>query len=147
MESYKSNSLFRPGPNVSLNACVGYNGGPYSYFEYALGYFEAASAILAGIENRAVRVDLGIYPMVFSFRHAVELALKHFVSALPKLFDESREPVLSHKLEPNWLLVRSYILREDGFSPAETVPIIDQIVKDLEHFDPRGEVFRFPEAR
>ena len=147
MDSYKSNSLFRPGSNTNLNACVGYNGGPYSYFEYALGYFEAASAILDGIKTRTVRVDLGVYPMVFSFRHAVELALKHFVSALPKLFDESQELVLSHKLEPNWLLVRPYIRREEGFSPSETVPIIDQILKDLEYFDPRGEVFRFPEAR
>ena len=79
--------------------------------------------------------------MVFSFRHAVELALKHFVSALRKLFDESQEPALNHELEPNWLLVRPYVLREEGFAPAETVPIIDQIVKDLEYVDPRGEVF------
>ena len=69
------------------------------------------------------------------------------MSALPKLFDESREPILSHKLEPNWLLTRPYILREEGFSPTKTVTIIDQIVKDLEYFDPRGEVFRFPEGR
>jgi hypothetical protein len=65
--SFKVNDLFRPGPNGDLNACVGENGGPYDFFDYALGYFKGAMAIARAAERRELPVDIAVYPMVYSY--------------------------------------------------------------------------------
>jgi hypothetical protein len=144
---FQTNSLFRPGTDVTLNACVGINGGPYSQFDYALGYFAAASATLAGAAAHLIPVDVAVYPMVFNFRHAVELSIKHFALALPQLYGETEVIKLTHRLQDNWQIVRPLLIRSSEFNPAETVPVFDQVIKDLIQFDPKGEVFRFPSSR
>jgi hypothetical protein len=144
---FQTNSLFRPGADVNLNACVGINGGPYDLFDYATGYFQAAAAILASAESRAIPVDIAVYPLVFNFRHAIELSLKHFARVLPQLSGEPEAIKMTHKLADNWAVVRPLLVQTTAFDPKSTLPPFDQIVKDLIQFDPNGEVFRFPSSR
>ena len=46
IKPYSYNSLFRPGPNSSLNACVGANGGPYDFGSYAEGFLKLGFRLL-----------------------------------------------------------------------------------------------------
>lgn len=145
---FKTNSLFGPGPNPDLNACVGVNGGPYDAWAYAQGYFRAGKALVNDQRHNAGLVDLAVYPIAYLYRHAVELAVKHLVTALPVLWDEAAAVKLTHELGTNWELAKSFLSRDINFDPdSSLVPAIDRIVKDLSDFDPRGEVFRFPESR
>jgi len=41
--AYNYTGLFRTGPNPSLNACVGANGGPYDFPAYGDGFFAPPS--------------------------------------------------------------------------------------------------------
>src|ERR1700730_3063378 len=82
----KHNSLFRPGPNSSLNACVGRNGCPADFSRLARGFFEAGNRLVESAKISNKDVDLLIYPLVFNYRHGVEAALKYLGKQLPVLF-------------------------------------------------------------
>src|SRR5262245_9827146 len=85
------NSLFCPGPNWKLNACVGRNGGPAGFERYARGYFEAGARLVKSLQEDPRGVDLVIYPLVMNYRHGIEAALKHIARVLPALCDVTRE--------------------------------------------------------
>ena len=100
-QTYNPNSLFRGGPNQDLNACVGTNGGPYEFGEYGEGFFEGGFQIVKGIKKGAWTLDLLVYPATFSFRHGIELYLKHLVRTLES---QSSGTTYSktHSLKDNW---------------------------------------------
>lgn len=68
-------SLFSPGRNMQLNACVGKNGGPAGVDRYASGYFEAGARLVKSLQDEPSRVDCVIYPLVMVNRHGIETAL------------------------------------------------------------------------
>lgn len=144
--TYRQNDLFRGGPEWHLNACVGRNGGPYDLRAYSEGYFIAARRLADGLVDDRSRIDLVIYPLVYCFRHAVELSLKHLCTVVPRAFSD--RPIVSstHKLLDNWRTLKGYLKRESAFD-ADAIGIVDKVIDDLVEMDPNGEAFRFPEAR
>jgi len=146
--TFRTNDLFRPGPIVDLNACVGDNGGPYSFDDYAWGYIDAGHAIVRAAEERETPVDVVVYPATYCYRHGVELWLKHLAVYLPPLWGEASQLRPTHKLSDNWEFVKQYFPRENAFDPdGDAVPFLDKVIANLVDFDPSGEVFRFPEDR
>lgn len=59
--TYRSNDLFRDGPIPEMNACVGENGGPYDFFAYAWGFWDAAEATIRAAEDHEAPIDVLIY--------------------------------------------------------------------------------------
>ncbi len=143
---YKQNDLFRGDPARShLNACVGINGGPYDFFDYARGYIRAAESAIETASAGKNPVDILIYPIAYCYRHAIELYLKHLLITLPRLWDETYAFKPTHLLSDNWHVVRTYIKRDKHFDPdANLIFQVDQIINDFVDIDPTGEVFRFP---
>ena len=145
---YRENDLFRSGPRFQLNACVGKNGGPYDLQAYSRGYFEAGERLMASLDENTMSVDVLIYPLVYLYRHGVELALKALARKLPWIWGEKSRIHLTHKLKDNWARVRPYLTREPEFDPNEPVlGLVDRVLADLVEIDPTGEAFRFPAAR
>lgn len=141
--------LFRGGRNYRLNACAGLNGGPYDYSNYADGYFEAAQRLIESLRENERRLDCLIYPVVFNFRHGVELSLKHLNHVLPRLWGEQTPTKWTHKLTDNWASVRSYLTRDQpSFDPdGSLISFASNLVAEFAAIDPSGEVFRFPRAK
>jgi hypothetical protein len=144
---YKHNDLFRPVPNSELNACVGTNGGPYDFEHYAIGYFLAGRQVAAAALADQLQIDLFVYPLVFLYRHAIELALKHLVTVLPPLYGEEGRYQATHQLLDNWTVVRGYLERRADFGRAASIPAFEAILRDFIDLDAKGEAFRFPEER
>jgi hypothetical protein len=141
----KHNDLFRPGPNMQLNACVGKNGGRAGFDRYACGYFAAGARLLKSLHDDSSDVDLLVYPLVMIYRHGVEVALKHLARLLAPLCEEKGEPQLTHKLLDNWQKVRRYLAKLEADS--DDLKRIDAILNDLIEIDWNGETFRFPEDK
>lgn len=78
---YKHNDLFRPGDDWQLNAFVGRNGGPYELDDYADGYFLSGRRLVDSLLENPTFLDVIIYPLVFTYRHAIELVLKYLAEA------------------------------------------------------------------
>lgn len=144
----KQNDLFAPGPNIRLNACVGWNGGPADFSRYSAGYFLAGQRLVESVEREPMRcVDLMVYPIVMVYRHGVETALKYLRRRLPILFDDSTEFKLDHDILVNWKAVRAYLSRLDGSAEPSELDQIEKTLRDLVEFDPNGMVFRYPEDK
>ena len=136
-------SPFGENKQWQFNACVGPNGGPYDYMDYARGYFHAGHLISEGlIKNDGVGVDTLIYPLLYLYRHALELSLKDFLK-------NSKEPVIHvHKLDVLWDRIekRLYSLVSSK-EKKETLDILKGIVASFCFIDPNGETPRFPEDK
>ena len=142
---YVPNSLFSSGSNQSLNACVGSNGGPYDFGAYGEGFFEGGFQIIEAIKRGEWTIDLLIYPATFSFRHGIELYLKHMV----RLFAEKSGASTykkTHTLQDNWSEFESQATatNHSAFNAHELL-IAKSIIDDFCNIDPSGQVFRYPE--
>lgn len=148
--NYRQNDLFKPDHSSwRYNACVGNNGGPYNFYAYSLGYFNAAQTLAqAAIDNRET-IDLSIYPIIYNYRHGVELGLKYFATQLPVVLDETIAPIkATHKLLDVWNVIRPLLQKERAFDEEGTfIPQVEKILNDIVQFDPDAEVFRFPADR
>jgi hypothetical protein len=144
-QQYRQNDLFRPATPTDFNACVGSNGGPYNFQDYALGYFEAGSRILSSLMSDQWMLDIIIYPLVFTYRHGIELSLKDLAVQLPLVWDEESAVRSTHVLSDNWETVKTYLKREQELDPEDTlIDQVDTILKDFLEIDQNGQVFRYP---
>jgi hypothetical protein len=141
----KHNNLFRPGPNMRLNACVGKNGGPAGFDRYANGFFAAGARLVASLKEDPRELDLIVYPLVVTYRHGVEVALKHLCQVLPGLCDEAADAKQTHKLLDNWKTVRR--LLEGLGECCDDIKRVEAALKDIVELDPNGENFRYPLAK
>ena len=145
---YKYNALFRPGPNHDMNACIGRNGGPYDYSSFGEGFFQAGFRIIERIEDGAWTLDILIYPLIFNFRHGIELYIKHFIVISERLQNGSETMNKNHSLISNWDIAEKSLLRlqHSWFDQLE-LAIAKDIIRDVVQVDPNNQVFRYPEDR
>jgi hypothetical protein len=61
---------------------VGDNGGPYDLANYTDGFFDGGHAIVNDVTGGNYNVDVLVYPAVLSYRHGIELYLKHLYQPL-----------------------------------------------------------------
>jgi hypothetical protein len=148
---YKQNPSFQGVKGSLLNAAVGRNGGPPTTYDYATGYFVAAKSLVDAIyyQGKTAEVDLLIYPVVFLYRHGIELGLKSLVQILPSLWGERYDPSeKNHKLLNEWKTVKDYLAKHSDFDKDNVlIPKVEDILNNLVEFDPTGQVFRYPEDK
>lgn len=145
---YRTNDLFKPDNPWQLNACIGMNGGPYDFDAYSRGYFSAAKTLVDAVIADNTEIDLTVYPIVYCYRHGIELALKHLAYLLPQIWGEASQQISTHKLIDAWGVVKTYLLRDQVFDEEGTqIGYVDSVINDIIQFDPTAEVFRFPSDR
>lgn len=123
-------------------------------------YFDAAEALLAWAPTTPV-YDKRLMPVLFTIRHAIELALKDCVLELAALLDYRRADTAA--LVPNWtgtfpdnhplegllgLAKGLYSAARPHLSAAGTVPFLSEqardFIRELDQVDPEGMTFRYP---
>ncbi|MBZ5512803.1 MAG: hypothetical protein LAN70_16775 [Acidobacteriia bacterium] len=148
--------LFKLGwPNVVLN----WAGQPAS--ELALigeQYHRAARVLVREFAGKRGWSDLEAYPIVFNYRHALELIVKGILvigNDLAVLLDSpklkscdvfKKHSVVSHipKLREIFKAVGwRYDFSHVGMTGAQ----VNGIIRELERFDPHSEAFRYPVKR
>jgi hypothetical protein len=154
-ESKGHNSLFCPGPNMLLNACVGRNGGFPGFDRYARGYFEAGARLVESLQDDPTGVDLVIYPLVMNYRHGIEAALKHMMQLVPAFCDKPSKGTPKHKhnrkhkpnhlLMNDWKLVRR-LLASLGVVGDDELEQVEGTLTEFVEIDPNGTSFRYPKA-
>lgn len=118
-------------------------GNPVSAYRH--GYFEAVRALL---ESRR-SPDTMLYPIVFLFRHAVELSLKQLAVDLSFYAGIDYRPPKNHDVAKLWKrvvkLVPDCIIDRYPSSEWGNVDIadVDAIITELVDFDPGGVSFRY----
>ncbi|MFX0195304.1 MAG: hypothetical protein ACFFCW_04200 [Candidatus Hodarchaeota archaeon] len=142
------NPTFRFGENHYLNACVGNNGSP-NINTYQLGYYEAAITLIENAKKSPFNSDSIIYPIVFSARHAIELALKaqlpdlRTINARVNGKDFGAKPKPTHSIKELWGEYKELSRVDVRYTPY--IENMEGYVRDFYDVDDSGETFRYPE--
>lgn len=122
---------------------------------YGRAYQESAHCLVKHIASNHYR-DPDACPIVFLYRHSVELYLKsiiHWGNSLlklngkavvhhPNIFTEHRLRVLLKSVKP--ILRFQHLLNNWGAPHFDSFRDVEKVVEDLEEFDPRSYSFRYP---
>jgi len=146
----KSDVLFGPGMEWQANACVNGVGGSIAYQD---GYRRAALHLAEYVCDVQQGQDFLVYPIVYLYRHHIELTLKSIVNVAWFLIDHTPtkkdlDTLGRHDLARLWDFARPLLnpICELGGSPA--LPIddlegIDSYILQLHKHDPDGQRFRY----
>ncbi len=141
----------------SLIACVGDNGGTSNYDIFE-GFAKAVAVIYRSVAESSLYEDAMVYPMAFSARHGIELALKISIQELKDFLNleklESRVVNLDRNLIDKVLHEHNIKSLRDSFV---TLLSIDKRLASYEkdvspylsdyYFDEKGDMFRYAESR
>jgi hypothetical protein len=134
--------LFAVGQDWENNACVGFSA--EQWHGYKEGYKRAADQLVASVAETGRNQDYLIYPIVFLYRHAIELSLKHLIIVGSKLLDEEPGKIGDHPLIPLWQKSRPLIERVWPEGPKEDLEAIEAVLEQFEARDRRSTAFRYP---
>jgi hypothetical protein len=128
-----------------LNAVVG-KADDYAYSE---GYRLAGRIVADHVIQKPLDADFLVYPIVFLYRHYVELQLKRLIPMGALLVNQviDRNRLLKHPLDELWALFEP-ILQEaaqgTGAATPEEIEGLSWYVSELNKFDPGSFSGRYP---
>lgn len=142
-------------PDWKNNACV--NIGQGRSFPYIHGYLYAARLLADEVVDTNRNQDYLIYPIVFLYRHHIELQLKDIIKGSFALLDrlpteDINKHLGEHKLLPLWKdaeHVLAEILKDVGWGALapETLDGISSYVNQLMEIDGDSFGFRYPTTK
>lgn len=121
---------------------------------YMEGYRRAAHVLVDHVADRGHDRDVLVYPIIFLYRHHIELTLKSIILQLPYLLDkplietEKRLAMQSHKLDELWQLLKpklEAVCETVGWDKLQKTDIegIDCYIRQLTTYDPNSFSFRY----
>ena len=146
--AYLTQTLFAdirpPDPAWHLNATL--HLGSNDWDAYASGYKEIADMAVDQLLESQHMPDYQAYPIIFLYRHYLELRLKELLKASSMLFDEPARIPFDHHLLPLWQRIRPQLERlwNDEQSLARHNEITARL-KEFDVVDAGSFSFRYPE--
>jgi hypothetical protein len=119
--------------------------GVEQWHRFATCYKEAADRIAAIVAQDPWRHALLLgAPMMFLYRHYVEVHLKSLLLDAGELLDDPQAVPPKHQLQKLWDRVRALLLRVSPESDGEWFTRADGVIQELDGIDPTSFAFRYP---
>ena len=114
---------------------------------YTRGYKSAAEFLIDNIEDVDAGIlysqDYIIYPVMFIYRHYLELRLKDIGYLLQRYNFHPREKILGHGLLGLWEAIRPLLEKIDDIFLHKFNEQIEARIKELHNMDPHSLSFRY----
>jgi hypothetical protein len=150
----KSDVLFGSGTDWQANACVASG---FDDIIYQDGYRQAALHLVEHLCYKGSGQDFLVYPIIYLYRHHIELTLKSIIRTAYSLLDEavtgkSSDPLTQHDLSKLWALARPLLnavskIADNSAFPLDDLEGIDSYIRQMHEHDPDGQRFRYPTTR
>ncbi|MBC3302256.1 hypothetical protein H0Z09_14090 [Pseudomonas sp. SWRI18] len=138
---FSGQQLFIQGADWQHNAMLN-----WSHFRadlYAFAYKDAADGLVEAMANRQVPLDSGIYPLLFLYRHSLELQFKLMLTSARALTGKEPKVYDKHRLMPLWSELR-HLLNELGMEHSDAnANAAHQFIRQLDDADPDSMAFRY----
>lgn len=119
----------------------------WTYFPahlYAIGYKDAADGLKFAISNRRTSLDSAIYPLVYLYRHGLELQLKLLLPIAGRVAQAKvTSDLLRHELMPMWRELRRLLRVIDPAMDETELMAMESFIKELHEVDPGSFAFRY----
>ena len=126
------------------------DGDPIAYTE---GYRRGAVRLVEHIVEKHRDQDFLVYPIIFLYRHHIELALKRMIARTPHLLerplsDVEKQHLGKHRLDWLWQDLKpilAAIAEAAGWSPLDSADVegVDDYIRQLSSLDPDSFCFRY----
>jgi hypothetical protein len=138
------------------NACLDVmrNGDPIAYKE---GYRRGSEILARYVDENARDQDFLVYPIVFLYRHHIELALKRIITRAPYLIDrplseKEKQHLGKHRLDLLWNDLKPMmdeICKTTGWRvpPSTDIEGIDDYIRQLSEIDADSFSFRYAQSK
>jgi hypothetical protein len=134
--------LFQEDADCSHNAFL--NLGGKQWGSYASGYKEAADVLVLRFLEDPQGLDALTYPILFLYRHYLELRLKELIVDGQRLLHQLIDFQDQHALVRLWHPCRKILSEIWPKEPAVTWDSVEKLLKEFDQKDPDGMCFRYP---
>ena len=117
--------------------------GTEGWYRLAESYKEAADRLVASMEDPFTYAMYGA-PLMFMYRHYIELHLKSLLLDAGELLDEPQDIPPKHYLLGLWRRVRQLLLAISPESDGVWFRRSGEVISDFDSIDPTSFVFRYP---
>lgn len=114
---------------------------------FATAYKTAADTLVGCVLEQGADADTLVYPIVFLYRHYLELRLKEILREGSLLLDEDRDFKEVHPLLDHWPFVKSIIQRVWAHEPedaSDEMALVEDILTQFDAIDRQSMAFRYP---
>lgn len=141
MDKEEPQSLFDQGEDWHNNACLNFQ--EDMSHGYIYGYKKAADIVVKKVNKSGIEQDYLVYPIVFLYRHHIEILLKKLIQLGIELYEENSKIPQHHKIEDLWPQVKGYFRKATKGKNTKDLEFIDKILKELCTIDASSMNFRY----
>ncbi len=111
---------------------------------YASAFLDGARVLRDEVLERHGLADSIAFPLVFCYRHHVELALKNLIATGKQLIGDPGSFAKLHGLHGLWNECRPVLMQLDPPPEPADLDRAERTILQLDQLDPAGETFRYP---
>jgi hypothetical protein len=116
-------------------------------FIYSEGYKNAALSMIEKCRESGFWNNILVYPLIFLFRHYLELRLKELISASKQLANPDLVIIKNHNLLQLWNQFKAQLLEIEPATSQDELRNIERLLTEYHSIDPNSESFRYPTDR
>jgi hypothetical protein len=124
------------------NACLNFLAGDWTL--YVTGYRMAGQMLVNHVRGMGSDQDALVYPIVFSYRQALELSLKSVIQMGRQLLEKPGHLETTHDLVVLWRACRPILEAMWPDDPIEELDAVEENIKELDAVDKQAMAFRYP---
>jgi hypothetical protein len=118
-----------------------------NWYKYISGYKHAADILVDKIIDNTSIKELLSFPIIFLYRHFIELSLKSIIRDGYQLYDIQSDYRQIHSLEALWKDCRSIIKKTWPNGEDEPLDAAGNIIKEFSKIDSSSYETRYPEPK
>jgi hypothetical protein len=142
----KGDKLFSSAPDW-FNACLNFAPTSWQWYAYAKGYKLAADLAVEHVAKTRQDQDIVIYPVVFLYRHYVELMFKSLIYDLGTLLRRPVKVPEHHDLHKIWQRCLPLLLDAVPSTTRGDAEAVGQYVEQFCKVDRASTAFRYPQDK
>ena len=119
--------------------------GTFRHVQIWDGNMIAGHKLIDACEKDGHDIDRLIYPILFNYRHALELGMKWVINTYGRFSTIQFSDLGHHDLWKLWCLCKD-VIADIGID-EESILSVEQIIKDFHDIDKSGETFRYANSK
>jgi hypothetical protein len=138
-------SIFDKGNDWHTNACLNFQGDMSHGYVY--GYKKSADILVKKVKKTASEQDYLVYPIIFLYRHHIELLLKNLIQLAIEFYEETNDVPQHHRIKDLWNSVKGYHRKFTKSKNGKKIQFIDKVMNELCEIDADSMSFRYSKDR
>ena len=110
---------------------------------YIYGYKKAADKLVQNLDKKHSEIDYLVYPIIFLYRHHIELILKNLLALNIQLSQSKEKIPKNHKIRDIWPRVKGHYRQINQGQNSKELKFVDNIIEELDTIDPDSMNFRY----